>query len=184
MKPVVIGLVGEMFSGKTFAAEFLVSHFNARRLKFSTTLDRILDILDLPKSRENQQKLGFILRQNFGGAVLTNAFLPTIKKSKEKVLVIDGFRKAEEIEALKRFKNFKAIYIKADIQKRFQRLKLRDEKVGEKFKDFEQFKIAHKDDAETDIYKLEQYADFVVENNGSIEEFESTLTRIYTEAIS
>jgi uridine kinase len=182
---VVIGLAGEMLSGKTSAANFIVSHFNAKQMRMSMILDEILNILDLEKSRENQQALVFMLRQLYGEEVLAAALVPAAKVSKHNILLIDGLRKIRELEILRQsIKNFILIYVKSSMDTRFERLKNRTEKQGENIKSLEEFRKSQQADSEVDISKLENYADFIINNDGTEVDLEDQLTSAFTKIIT
>lgn len=184
-KPLVFGLTGEMLSGKSMAAKFLVDHFAVKELRMSAVLNNILDVLDLPHSRENQQNLARMLREQFGEQILayTTAEQAEHSKEKERAFLIDGIRKIKELEELRKRCKLVLIYIKAPIELRYARMKERNEKVGEHLKSFEEFKVDHKAESEIDIPKLEQFADYVLENIDNGENIKAQLTKIITATI-
>jgi len=179
----MFGLAGEMLSGKSSAAKFLVQHFPVKELRMSMILNKILDLLVLPASRQNQQTLARILREQFGDYILAHAVGEYAKEQKDHVFLIDGIRKLDELKELQQRANFKLIYVKAPMQLRYQRLKQRQEKVGEELKTFEEFENAHGAESEIDIQKLLEYADFVIENSGDDQKFQADLTRVFTLSI-
>lgn len=182
-KPLVLGLAGEFLSGKSSAAAFYVDKFSAKRLRFSGILDDILGILDLPLTRDNEQKLGVALRESFGEGVLAYALAKSARFGKKEIFVVDGLRKIEELQVLKQLPEFKLIYIQSTLENRFNRLQQRDEKEGEKYLSKEEFVKSHEHEADKDICKLGQFADFVVENDGSKSNFQDQLTKILTESL-
>ena len=175
-KPLMFGLAGEMLSGKSAAAKFLVEHFAVKELRMS----KILDVLDLPLSRENQQTLARILREQFGDAILAKAVSEYAAEEKQHLFLIDGVRKIGELEELRKRTNFKLIYVKSPLEQRYERLKSRIEKIGEELKSLEAFQESHQAESEVDIHKLESRADFVIENTGDDSEMHAQLTRIFT----
>src|SRR3989344_1279715 len=159
MKGTLIGLAGELYSGKGTAARFYEQKFKAKNLRFSKILDVILNMLDLPNTRENEQDLATVLRQLFGEAVLVPALLGSLESgSTERVCVIDGIRKMQELNELRKYKNFKLIFIKSSFENRFKRLRERDEKHGEKFTEIEEFKKSQMHEADKELANLENYA--------------------------
>ncbi len=182
-KTAVLGLAGEFLSGKSTAAAFYVQKFGAKKLRFSTVLDDILGILALPITRDNEQKLALCLREVFGEAVIAETLVKSVESSKRGVFIVDGLRKYEEITVLKRLPNFKLIYIESSLQKRFARLQGRDEKQGEKILTLEQFAKSHEHESDKDVPKLKQYANFVIDNDGTQEALEQKLTQALTESL-
>ncbi len=175
-RTVVLGLAGEFLSGKSTAAKFYAEKFGAKKLRFSSVLDDILGVLDLPITRENEQKLGVALKEAFGEGLLAHTLSKSAEETKRELFIIDGLRKYEELQVLKQMPKFKLIYIKSNLQNRFARLRGRSEKSGEKFLTLEQFAKSHEHEADRYIPKLEQYADFIIENDGTAEEFQTKLT--------
>ncbi|MEK7072783.1 MAG: hypothetical protein AAB969_04380, partial [Patescibacteria group bacterium] len=55
---IILGLVGEIASGKTTVAQFLEEEFGSATISFSEPLRNILNILNLPQSRSNLVWLG------------------------------------------------------------------------------------------------------------------------------
>jgi len=179
----MFGLAGEMLSGKSLAAKFLVEHFAVKELRLSMILNNILDVLGLPQSRENQQKLARLLREQFGEQILAFTAAEYAEHAKEHTFLIDGIRKLEELNELKKRTDLRLIYVEAPLELRYQRLKQRTEKVGEHLKQIEEFITDHKAESEIDIPKLKQYANFVVQNTGDDAELHAQLTRIFTASI-
>lgn len=181
---IVIGLTGEMLSGKTTVVNFLVEHFNAKQLRMSMVLNQILEILDLELSRENQQALANMLRKLFGEEVLAQSLVSAVQTSKHDVLLIDGLRKVKEYEVFQNnIKNFILIYVKSSAQNRFARLKGREEKAGEQYKTLEEFQKSHDAEPEVDIPKLENYANFIINNDGTEQQLQDQVTAAFTQIV-
>lgn len=64
------------------------------------------------------------------------------------------------------------------LQVRFERLKIRQEKVGEA-KTFEQFMKEEKAKNEIYIPRIGKKADFKIENNGTLEEFRQQVNKLF-----
>lgn len=182
-KTLVIGIAGELLSGKSTAAKFFEEKFKAKTFRFSNIINEILDILDLEHTRENQQQLGVVLKEIYGEDVLAHAITERMKTLNDPFILIDGFRKKEEVSVLKQLKNFKFLFIKAPLEMRYKRLKERNEKVGESSTTLEEFVEQQKHGADKDIPELEQYADCVIENTGSVQDLEAKLTSFMTESL-
>jgi dephospho-CoA kinase len=179
----IIGIAGTQGSGKGTATAFFVEKFRAKHFRFSGILDQILSVLDLPISRENEQELAVLLRENFGEDVLAHALFESVKKSNADVIVIDGFRKVSEIEKIKKLGNFKMIFLRATPEVAYQRMVNRGEKHEEHLKTFEEFQASGSHVSDKDVNGLEQYSDFVIENNGTLEELQAQLTSAFTKAL-
>ncbi|MEK7634351.1 MAG: AAA family ATPase [Patescibacteria group bacterium] len=177
-KKLIIGLAGEMASGKGTITNFIVKNYNGKNFRFSTILRDIINRLYLEETRENLQKLSTLLRDNFGQDVLSSAIAKEAKNSKDKILAIDGVRRLSDIKFLKDFPGFKLIYVEADVEKRFQRISARGENTDDNTKTFEQFKKELEQESEIQIKGLRNNADYIINNNGSIEELHNQVDKI------
>lgn len=177
----VIGLIGENGSGKdTFTTFFRAEAATkkVKRIKFSDILGETLNAWGIPASRSNLQNLAIVMDGQFGKGTLTTATSKRIHDGKADVFILEGIRWATDIQMLKNFENSILVYITADPKIRFERMKKRKEKVGEKDLTYERFQREEKAKTETDIPKLGQKADFLIENNGSFEEFREKVREV------
>ena len=82
---IILGLAGEISSGKGTITKYLTDKYGASSCRFSTMLRDILDRLYMEHSRENMQKLSTMLRQNFGEDVLAKVMSEDVKKDDNKI---------------------------------------------------------------------------------------------------
>ena len=167
---IILGLAGEMASGKGTVAEYMAVKYNAKSWRFSTMLRDVLDRLSLEQSRDNMQNLSTILRQSFGEELLARVMAEDVKKAVDEVIIIDGVRRLADIKYLREIPQFKLAYLEADMQKRYERITKRGENSDDAKKTFEDFKKAHADESELQIRDLKNRADFLIDNNGSYED--------------
>ena len=172
----VIGLAGRIGSGKTVAAKYLSERYRGKQKRFSKILMDILDILYLPNTRKNLQKLGYSLRKELGNDVIVNAFKKNLETEKN-LVIIDGIRYPNEVEMLRSFKENILIYIYASSNIRYKRCKKRGDKDRPDMS-YEEFVRA--DSAETEKYldNIMEDADYVIDNSGSIDKFYETIDKI------
>lgn len=178
----VIGLVGEKGSGKQTFVNFLkqiAPDLNIRQVRFSDILAQTLMIWDIPNTRSNLQKLSLAMEETFGQATLANAAKFSIEGENVDVIVFDGIRRQAELKLVKEMENNTLIYITAEQKLRYGRLKLRSEKVGEVGLTYEQFLEEEKSKAEINIPNLGKKADLKLENNGTFEEFKSSILKLW-----
>ncbi|MBU6447572.1 hypothetical protein KGQ24_01875 [Patescibacteria group bacterium] len=183
MDKLYLGVAGQMLSGKDYAANFFVERFHAGHLKVSAFLDKILNILDLEVSRENEQKLGSLLRELYGEEIMSKTLVAEAEKMDKPVVVLSSIRRLGELAELKKLPNFRLLFIHADEKVRYQRQVERGEKAGERGFTFEQFQKQHEHSAEQQIDDLQKEADFTVDNNGTQQEFEAQLTKAITQSL-
>jgi dephospho-CoA kinase len=167
MAKLILGIVGEMSSGKGAIAKHVVENYNAGSHKFSQILRDILDRVYVEQSRENISALSLALRKNFGEDVLAKSMFHDAQNDEHDIVVIDGVRRLEDIVYLKELPEFKLIYIDANIEKRYERMVARGENVGDAEKTFAQFQREHELNADAYIQDLKNYASEIVDNNGT-----------------
>ena len=83
---IIIGLVGEMVSGKDTVANYLTKKYHSQTISFSQPLRDILDRLYLPQTRINLANLGIILRREFGQDILAKTIVSEIKTSPKNII--------------------------------------------------------------------------------------------------
>jgi dephospho-CoA kinase len=176
---IILGIAGELLAGKSTASDFYINHFNAQRLKFSQLLDEILTVLNLPLNRFNEQEMAVCLKSLFGDKVLAYALAQSAKKSSKEFILFDGIRQPEEAITLKKIlPEFKFIYIQTSLEIRYQRMLKRFEKPEDSTQTFEEFKNSQTHKADIQISELKQLADYVVNNDSTLEDFKTQLTKI------
>ncbi len=165
MPKLILGIAGEMGSGKGTIAKHVVQEHKGNSHRFSTILRDILNRVYLEHSRDNMQKLSTMLRKTYGEDILAKAMYHDAESDANDLVVIDGVRRMADIAFLKELPHFKLVYVEADMQNRFERIARRGENSDDAEQTFEEFKKAHEDESEIQILDLKNYADFVVDNN-------------------
>lgn len=186
----IIGIVGKIAAGKTTIAKF----FEEKGFCRVSCSEPLIDLLthnvseyswvpELPEkaepTREKLIEFGKYLKDKYGGDVLIR--LAVDKKRNCENIVIDGVRSREEIEAIKKLGG-RVIYVEAKPEIRFERLMRRKASKDRGIKTFEDFK--EMDDAEERLYhtsKLKELADYVIVNEGTLEELREKVERIIEE---
>jgi len=170
MARLILGLAGEIGSGKGTVAAYLAEKYECRIHRFSTMLRDILDRLYLPQSRENMQKLSTELRAIYGEELMAKVMSDDAKKDDSDVVVVDGVRRVADIMYLHELPHFKLIYIETDMNKCFERIHGRGENSDDLNKTFEEFKKDHEQETELQIKELKGVMDYLINNNGTFEE--------------
>jgi len=186
-KRMIVGIVGKIAAGKTTVAKF----FEEKGFCRVSCSEPLIDLLthnvsdyswvpELPEktepTREKLIEFGRYLKEKYGGDVLIR--LAIDKKRHCENVVIDGVRSREEVEAIKRLGG-KIIYVEAKPEIRYERLVRRKASKDKTIRSFEDFKRA--DDAEEKLYytsKLKDVADYVIVNEGTLEELREKVERI------
>ena len=178
---ILIGITGEIGSGKdTFSDHFLkISDKKIVRMRFSDILKETLVQWSLPITRHNLQYLAIIMDREYGIGTLTNAIKERIKNQKADIVILEGIRWESDVDLLRSFEKSYLVYITADQEKRFERVKKRSEKIGENNLTIERFKTEDKEPTETHISKIGTGADLKIENNTTVEIFKSKIEDFY-----
>jgi dephospho-CoA kinase len=176
----IIGFVGQAGSGKGTAANHLRLKNGAAVFTFSDFLHGILDLLHLPPSRDNLIKLSTALRQGLGQDVLANAMEKQVDESRAELVVVDGIRRPEDIEDLKKNPAFHLVEIVASPETRFARLKQRSDKPGETSMTWEDFLAMSQRETEITIAGVAKQAEISVDNSGDIPDLENALEQLIT----
>lgn len=171
MTKIVLGFVGDLAAGKGAACAYLKEKYGVNAYRFSMPLRDVLRRIYIPISRGNQQLLSKVLRENFGQDLLSHVIYEDIMHDDNKIVAADGIRRPSDIALLKDLPGFRLVYITADSKLRHERLVKRAENEGDSTKTYEQFLADEQAEADKQIRDLGASANYVIENNGSWEEF-------------
>jgi dephospho-CoA kinase len=178
MEKIIIGIAGEIASGKDTAGKYLAEKYQAESLRFSQPLRDILDRMNLPQDREHMAKLSLYLRKAFGEDVFSRVILAEAEKSDKELVVVDGVRRLPDILHLESEKHFYFLYVEASPEKRYERLTKRRQNTDDATKTPAQFEKDAQLETETQIRSLKERADFVVSNDGTLEELQKQLDEV------
>ncbi len=170
MAKMIIGLVGEMASGKDVTKKYLETKYAAKHCKFSTPLRDILIRLRLDISRDNMIDLSTILRERYGQDLLAKVIASDASRLDSDIVVVDGVRRLEDIEHLSTLPHFKLVKVEADSKIRYERMKIRNENVGDAEKTFGEFMEDHERETESTIPEVMEKAEYSLNNDGDLEE--------------
>ncbi len=175
---IILGLAGEIASGKGTVAKYLSEKHSGSSHRFSTMLRDVAKRMYLEENRENLQKISTMLREYFGSDILSKTIYHDVENDNHEIVAIDGVRRLGDIAFLKKLSGFKLVYIEAEMEKRFERIIRRGENTDDNSKTFSEFKKDHEREAESEIRELKNQADFVLNNNGNFEELYSQVDEI------
>jgi len=178
MAKIILAFAGEIASGKGAATEYLVKKYQASQHRYSTMFRDVLDRMYLEHNRSNIQTISTFFRNNFGQDIMSKVIARDVASDKSKIIVLDGARRSEDLKEVAKLPNFKLIYIDTDIKIRYQRIVSRGENSDDNSKGFGDFKKDNAQESETQIRKLKDIADFVVDNNGGLAKLQQQLDKI------
>lgn len=183
MKKIIV-FTGLMASGKGTACSFYIDKYGARMFRYSTMLRDILDRLYLPHDRENIQDLSTMLRARFGQDLMAKVIAHDVERSDASFIVVDGARRLEDIEYLRKVGGFHLVALVASPETRFQRITSRDENSDDHRKTWEQFLKEEQAESEAMVPQLMARADVQIDNNGDRGSLEKKLEEIYAKITS
>jgi dephospho-CoA kinase len=166
----IIGIAGEMASGKDTVTAYLVERYGARQFRFSDPLRTVLKVLHKEVTRDNLTAVSVHLRAAFGQDLLAHVVEQEAVHAEEDIVVIDGVRRLSDIDLVKDRPEFILVYTETDLQTRYDRLHKRGQNDDDSTLTFEQFVEDHQNETERGIQGLKQYAALTIENNGTLEE--------------
>jgi dephospho-CoA kinase len=170
MNKIILGFVGQIASGKDASKKYLAEKYGAESCRFSTVLRDVLNRIGIENSRENMQKISTCLRQNFGEDLLANTITHDASNLQSDIVIVDGVRRMTDITHLKTLPNFFLVKIEASPEIRYERMKIRNENIGDADKSFTDFLKDHEAEADKEIPIVMSNAKYSLNNNGSFEE--------------
>jgi len=176
---IVIGVSGYAASGKSEFAKYLKEKYGFKVFEFSEIIEeeaRKLKLLEenlsLEEKKRKLSELGKKIRENYGREdIFALKIVEKIKSENLEKVVVSGFRNLIEVEVFKREfgKNFYLIFIEVDAKIRYERRKIQDPNFNLSFEEF--LERDKKDEKELGLKELKEVANFIVENNSSLEDF-------------
>jgi dephospho-CoA kinase len=176
----ILGFVGEIASGKGTATKYLVEKYGASSHRFSTPIRKVCEILHLEQSRANLQKISETLRANIGEDIFAKILAKEAEQDTNEIVVIDGIRRPDDIKYLKKLPNFHVVNVAAEEVTRYNRLVERRENPDDADKTLEQFRTQAEEEPERKIREVASQADFVIDNNGALENTQQQLDDLIT----
>lgn len=177
-KKIILGVSGEIASGKDTVGNYLAEAHGAFKIRFSQPLRDMLDRLGLEQSRENMSKLSLYIRKAFGEDILSRVILREAEADASEFVVVDGIRRLPDMVHMETDEHFFFCYVEATPEKRFERLTRRRQNTDDASKTAMQFeKDAHLE-TEVGIRDLKEGADFVINNDGTLEELQKQVDDI------
>ncbi|MDD3435072.1 MAG: AAA family ATPase [Patescibacteria group bacterium] len=180
MAKIIIGLSGQIASGKEVVKKHLEKCCGGVSFKFSDVLRKILKDLDVPAERDNIIRLSTFLRQAYGEDLLARALTKQVSEANNDLIIVDGIRRLADIEYLKHLDNFYLIAIEAKLELRYQRALSRAENPGDAKKSWEEFLADEAKETEVTIPAVMAQANYTLENNGTLEELKEQIDKTLT----
>lgn len=171
---IYIGLVGEKGSGKETFVKVLRGIFPIMpvgHIRFSDPIVEALNFWGIPVTRKNAQDYIKWLEQRYGSGILARLIKGRALENSSQIVILDGVRWPQDVTMLRELPNNILVYITAPAEMRFERLKKRNEKVGEGKMSWEQFLEEEKAENEIYIPKIGEAADRKIPNDRNEEKW-------------
>ncbi|MBI5122597.1 hypothetical protein HZA75_01935 [Candidatus Roizmanbacteria bacterium] len=185
-KNIILGIVGQIASGKGILVNYLIRHFGFASFSLSLIVHDELRKRGIRKfTRQTLQDVGDKLRRDYSDDVLARRLNEVIIKGQKKSrIVVEGIRNPGEIEFFKKNRNFILIGVKANRELRFKRLLSRGKPWDPKtWNDF--VKVDRRDlgidqrKSGQQVEKCFAYCDYMLTNNKDIKDFEKKIEKLF-----
>jgi dephospho-CoA kinase len=182
---IILGLVGEIASGKSTVTDYIKQKYGAVSFRFSDILRDVLKRIYKEESRANLQLVSQVLRQNFGEDVMSKILAQDAASSEHSLLITEGIRRPADVSYLQELPGFHIIALNVEERIRFDRLLERvEENPGDRNKTWEQFQQESQAESEQKIKEIAAKADIVIDNNGTLEQLYKQVDQIMQKWLS
>ncbi|PIR84672.1 hypothetical protein COU16_01375 [Candidatus Kaiserbacteria bacterium CG10_big_fil_rev_8_21_14_0_10_47_16] len=181
----ILGITGTDGAGKGTVVEYLVqekgfTHYSARAI-FIEEIER----RGIENNRANMRLMGNYFREQYGNDFLIQYYLPKIKEAGVINAAIESIRAVAEAETLKENGGV-LIAVDADQKLRYERVQKRrsttDQVSFEQFQAHEELEKNDPDPHGMQKQKVIDMADYVVTNDGTLEELHAQVDSVLAEA--
>ena len=178
---IIIGITGTNGAGKGTVVEYLINnkgfvHFSARAF-----LVEEIEKRGLENNRENMVAVANDLRGKYGPSVVADELFKRAMETGNNC-IIESLRTVGEIESLRSKGNFTLLAVDADPKIRYKRISKRasttDDVSLEKFLADEAKEMESTNPNKQNLKKCIEMADFVINNDGSVEELNQKIEEI------
>lgn len=180
----IVGVVGQIASGKSVLVEYLKKEYNFTSFSLSTIVHEELEKDNIKEfTRETMQEIGNRLRRENGDGILARRAVDRLNEQKKERIIIEGIRNPGEIEFLKKNPNFILIGVKANRELRYKRLLSRakpwDAKNWNNFVkiDRQDLGFGQKKSGQQ-VGKCYDYCDYIITNNKDLDDFQKKIEEL------
>jgi dephospho-CoA kinase len=178
---VIIGITGTIGAGKGTIVDYLINKKNFQHFSARAFLVEEIEKRGLENNRDNMVIVANDLREKNSPSLVADELFKRAKVSGQNC-VIESLRTIGEIESLKNKGNFTLLAVDADPKIRYERILKRSTSTDnisfEKFLADEKREMESTDPNKQNLKKCIEMADFVIDNNGTLEELNLKMEEI------
>jgi dCMP deaminase len=181
----IFGVAGLNGAGKGEIVDYLAAR-SFSTFSLSDVIREELARRGLEESRECMIEVGTELRTEGGPGVLAQRAVETLEADRN--YAIDSIRHPAEVEALQACGHpFKLIWVHADIETRFARLRKRgrsgDPETLERLRELERRELGSDDPAAQQLLAVQKLADFEVPNEGDFDALHQAVRHVFERSL-
>lgn len=173
----IIGLIGRPGVGKDTVVSIIqkMSRVKVEKFSFSQILiDEYCTHLSIEPTHPNLQYIGDAIRPSW----LHERAKKFIEESDADIIIIPSIRRAADFDFVQSFPHHLLVGIVTDEKEAYERMKARKEKPGEEFLTWEAYQALLAGSIDKEIPSLLNRAEKILENNGTLEEFEKKIQEL------
>lgn len=178
---VIIGITGTLGAGKGTVVEYLVREKNFKHYSVRGYLAELIKSRGEIVNRDSLTHTANKLRKQYNPSYIIDQLYAVASESGENC-IIESIRTPGEISSLRKYDNFYLLAVDADIKIRFQRIKQRNSETDnidfDTFRNNELREMHSEDPNNQNLSECIRQADFVIDNNGTIDELNSNTEKI------
>jgi len=177
LKRRIFALVGMPGSGKT-EATLILKESKFSKVVMGDVIREEMRNKKIPMNSKNMREFMIDLRKKEGMDIVARKCFKKIESIDSDLIIIDGLRNFEEVEFFKtNLKSFKIIAVHASAELRYKRLLAR--KREDDSLDIELLKERDKKELSVGIGRVIEIADYIIENEGTIEQLQKSFMKIF-----
>lgn len=178
---IIIGITGTLGAGKGTIVDYLINKKDFKHFSARAFLVEEIERRGLKNNRDSMVLVANDLREkNSPSFVADELFKRAIESGQN--CIIESLRTPGEVDSLKKKGDFILLAANAEAKIRYERIIKRststDNVSFEKFLSDEEREMTSDDPNKQNLKKCIEMADFIIENNGTIEELNSKLEEI------
>lgn len=168
----ILGITGTLGAGKGTIVDFLIEQMNFKHYSVRSFLIQEIEQRNLPVNRDSMTDVANDLRANHSPSYIVDQLYEMAHKE-EGHAVIESIRTPGEVQSLRSKGDFFLFAVDADPQTRYDRIRIRKSETDnvsfEEFKANEEREMQSADPNKQNLLKCRELADYVFNNDGSIE---------------